>query len=138
MAADEGATALDVTLGRRLDDPRRRLDVGPNDIILDCSPEAADWLGVDRAALIGVHVQYVERAMARRFGPLVPDPPAHGHGAGPDVDLPAEDVVVRDLTTVAAGDRLRLRTVGVAVRDRAGWIERVVLGVGRPAERAAP
>lgn len=144
------------TLGRRLDSPHRVLDVGPNDIVLDCSPEAAEWLGVDRAALIGVNVYWVEQAMARRFGPLAPDPDGStGHGPlGRDPGDAAAgaggsgDLVERTFTILPEGDdgggvgpcsepgsapeAGRLRTVAVAVRDRAGWIDHVLLALGTP------
>lgn len=132
-APAETADGLGAELGRRLDDPHRRLDIGPNDIILDCSPAAAEWLRVERAALIGVHVEHVERALTRRFGPLAPDGvggPQRGDDAGA-----SGDVVERNFTTTTGGaaDGGHVRTVAVAVRDRAGWIERVVLSVGHPA-----
>lgn len=128
-----GGVEVEAVLARRLDDPRRWLAVGPNDILLDCSPEAAAWLGVDRAALIGVHVERLEARLGDRFGALAPvggaatEAPTGTVRAAPDEAV--AEVVERSFTT--EGGHL-LRTVGVVVRDRAGWIERVVLGVGHP------
>ena len=97
-------------------DPRHgHLEVGPNDIVLDCSPALADWLGVQRAALIGVHVDHLDQALRRRFGPLSED---RRHVDG--------DVVER---TLRAGDA-EVRVLAAPVRDDAGWIRHVRVVVG--------
>ena len=101
------------------DGERGWLEVGPNDIVLDCSPELATWLEVDRAALIGVHVDHLDRALHRRFGAL--------HDDEHHVD---DDAVER---TVRAGGTL-VRTVAVPVRDEAGWIRHVDLHVAAPGD----
>ena len=97
------------------------LEVGPNDIVLDCSPALADWLEVERAALIGVHLDHLDQALRRRFGPL-----------SEDRRRVEGDLVERRLR---AGDT-DLQVVAAPVRDDAGWIRHVRVGVG-PAPVAA-
>ena len=95
------------------------LEVGANDIVLDCSPELATWLGIDRAELIGVHLGHLDAALQRRFGELTDDQERR---------LDA-DVVER---TVRAGST-PVRSVALPVRDEAGWIRHVVVSVSEPA-----
>ncbi|MBL8775297.1 MAG: radical SAM protein [Acidimicrobiales bacterium] len=141
---------LDALLGRRLDRASRVLEVGPNDIIRDCSPEAADWLGVERASVIGIHVDRLDDALARRFGTLTPEPEldaeldadAEGLGATGEVvertytattGIAAADTDVDGPDSVPRAELCRVRTVSAAVRDRSGWIVHVVLAIGHPA-----
>ena len=101
--------------GPTADAEHGHLEVGPNDIVLDCSPALADWLEVERAALIGVHVDHLDQALRRRFGPLSEDRRR--------VD---GDLVERRLR---AGDT-DVRIVAAPVRDDAGWIRHVRVAVG--------
>lgn len=119
---DPAPTPADV-FAPLLDRPDRVLKVGKDDIIVDCSDELAAWLDCDRASLIGADLGHLDAALHRRFGQVA----GAALGAPGSVD---GDVASR---TALAGET-PVRTVGVAVRDRAGWIIHVEVALGHPTD----
>ncbi|MBL8778950.1 MAG: radical SAM protein [Acidimicrobiales bacterium] len=111
-ADEQVAVAAD---GSQIDGVVGTLEVGANDIVLDCSPALAAWLEIEPAELIGVHLGHLDSAVHRRFGAL----------SGDRRRTIETDVVER---TFRAGDTA-VRSVAVPLRDEAGWIRHVTVTV---------